>query len=72
MDQTVCSISLCVKIDSVQKYTQTNLKGMSVSVVGTKLWNELDSNLRNIKNMLLFKNKLKWDVGLLPTYVSHD
>ena len=39
----------------VQKYTRTNLKAMSVSVVGAKLWNELDSNLRNIKNILLFK-----------------
>ena len=30
---------------------------MSVSVVGAKLWNELDSNLRNTKTILLFKNK---------------
>ena len=28
---------------------------MYVSVVGSKLWNELDSNLRNIKTILLFK-----------------
>ena len=28
---------------------------MSVSVVGAKLWNELDSNLRNTKTILLFK-----------------
>ena len=39
-------------------------------MVGAKLWNELDSNLRNIKTILLFKNKFKW--GVLPTYVSHD
>ncbi len=37
------------KKDFVQKYTLTNLEAMSVSVVGAKLWNELDSNLRNIK-----------------------
>ena len=38
------------KIDFVQKYTRTNIKAMSVSVVGAKLWNEIDSNLRNTKN----------------------
>ena len=53
MNQTVCLI--CVKKDFVQKYTRTNLKAMPVSVVGAKLWNELDSNLRNIKTILLFK-----------------
>ena len=41
----------------VHKYTRTNLKAMSVSVVGGKLWNELDSNLRNTKTILLFKKK---------------
>ena len=46
-----------------------NLKAMSVSVVGAKLWNELDSNLRNTKIILLFKKKIKW--GVLPTYVLH-
>ena len=35
--------------------TRTNLKAMSVSVVGAKLWNELDSNLRNLTTILLFK-----------------
>ena len=54
----------------LHKYTRTNLKVMSVSVVGAKPWNELDSNLRNIKTILLFKKKFKW--GVLPTYVSHD
>ena len=58
------------KKDFVHKYTRTNLKAMSVSVVGAKLWNELDSNLRNTKTILLFKKKFKW--GVLPTYVSHD
>ena len=56
MNQTVCLI--CVKKkDFVHKYTRTNLKAMSVSVVGAKLWNELDSNLRNTKTILLFKKK---------------
>ena len=55
MNQTVCLI--CVKKDSVglQKYTRTNTKAMSVSVIGAKLWNELDSDLRQIQNILLFK-----------------
>ena len=35
VNQTVCLI--CVKKDLVQKYTRTNLKAMSVSVVGAKL-----------------------------------
>ena len=52
MNQTAGLI--CVKKD-VQKYTGTNLKAMSVSVVGAKLWNELDSNLRNTKTILLLK-----------------
>ena len=42
---------------------------MSVSVTGAKLWNELDSDLRHITNILLFKFFLKW--GILPTYVYH-
>ena len=32
---------------------------MSVSVIGAKLWNELDSDLRHLKNILLFKKKIK-------------
>ena len=57
VNQTVCLIG--VKKDVVQKYTRTNLKAFSVSVIGAKLWNELDSNIRNIKIVLLFKkNKM--------------
>ena len=52
VNQTVCLI--CVKKqDFVHKYTRTNLKAISVSGVGAKLWNELDSNLRNTKTILL-------------------
>ena len=53
------------KKDFVHKYTRTNIKAMSVSVIGATLWNELDSDLRHIAHILL----LKW--GMLPTYVSH-
>ena len=71
---TVCEpnslFNMRKKKDFVQKYTRTNLKAMSISVVGAKLRNELDSNLRNIKTILLFKKKFKW--GELPTYLSHD
>ena len=45
-----CLFNMRKKIDFVQKYTRTNIKAMSVSVVGAKLWNELDSNLRNTNN----------------------
>ena len=58
-DSSACDISGLIE-----------LKLMSVSVVGAKLWNELDSNLRNTKTILLFKKKFKW--GVLPTYISHD
>ena len=44
-----CLFNMRKKKDFVHKYTRTNLKAMSVSVVGAKLWNELDSNLRNTK-----------------------
>ena len=49
-----CLFNMRKKKDFVHKYTRTNLKAMSVSVVGAKLWNELDSNLRNTKTILLF------------------
>ena len=46
---TVCEpnylFNMREKKEFVQKYTRTNLKAMSVSVVGAKL----DSNLRKIK-----------------------
>ena len=42
-------------VQKTEKYTRTNIKAMSVSVIGAKLWNELDSDLRHIKNILLFK-----------------
>ena len=42
---------------------------MSVSVVGAKLWNELDSNLRNTKTILLvFKKKKSNGVYYPRTY----
>ena len=50
-----CLFNMRKKKDFVQKYTRTNIKAMSVSVIGAKLWNELDSDLRHIKNILLFK-----------------
>ena len=40
---------------------------MSVSAVGAKLWNELDSNLRKTKTILLFKKKSN-GVYYPPTY----
>ena len=50
-----CLFNMGKKKDFVHKYTRTNLKAMSVSVVGAKLWNELDSNLRNTTTILLLK-----------------
>ena len=56
------------KKDFVHKYTRTNLKAMSVSVVGGKLWNELDSNLRNTKTILLYLKKKSNGVYYPRTY----
>ena len=50
-----CLYNMRKKKDFVQKYSRTNIKAMSVSVIGAKLWNELDSDLRHITNILLFK-----------------
>ena len=72
---TVCepdSLFNTRKKKCVQKYTRTTLKAMSVSVVGAKLWNELDSNLRSIKTILLFKKNQMGCRPLPHTYVSHD
>ena len=44
-----CLFNMRKKKDVVHKYTRTNLKAMSASVVGAKLWNELDSNLKTQK-----------------------
>ena len=52
-----CLFNMRKRKDFVHKYTLTNIKAMSVSVVGAKLWNELDSNLRNTTTILLFKKK---------------
>ena len=48
------------------KYIRTNLKALSVSVGGAHLWNEVDSNLRNTKNILLFQHFKR---GVLSTYI---
>ena len=53
------------------KYTLTNLKAMSVSVVGAKLWNELDCNLRNTKTIWPFK-KNQMGRTTHVAYVAHD
>ena len=49
-----CLFNMRTKKDFVQKYTRTNIKAMSVSVTGAKLWNELDSDLRH--NNFFMKN----------------
>ena len=33
---------------------------MSTNVTGVKLWNELDSKIRNSKSLNVFKKKLKY------------
>ena len=45
---------------------------MSVSVIGAKLWNELDSDLRHIKNMLLFKKNSNGAYYPRTYHMSHE
>ena len=45
LNNALLSVYQTACIMRAQKSTRTHLKAMSVSVVGAKLWNELDSNL---------------------------
>ena len=45
---------------------------MSVSVFGAKLWNELDSDLRHIKNILLFKKNQNGAYYPRRYHISHE
>ena len=45
---------------------------MSVSVIGAKLWNELDSDLRHIKKILLFKKILNGAYNPRTYHMSHE
>ena len=61
------------KIQDIHKYGTRNrekmfvygsnsrLKQMSTNVTGVKLWNELDSKIRNSKSLNVFKKKLKYE-----------
>ena len=41
------------------KSVHTNLKSTSVNVIGVKLWNNLDKEIRNSASLSIFKRKLK-------------
>ena len=69
---TVCEPNCLFNIrkkDFVQKCILTNLKAMSVSVVGAKLWKG-SILVYETRNLFCNLKKFKW--GVLPRYVSHD
>ncbi len=41
------------------KFCHTKRKAMSISIIGVKLWNQLDINVHNIKSTNTFKRKMK-------------
>ena len=51
-------------------YIRTNLKALSVSVGVANLWNEVDSNLRNTKNILLSKTFQKGCTINIHNYIT--
>ncbi len=41
-----------------QKKVRTTLKSFSMSVNGVKMWNKLDDEVKNAKNLGAFKNEI--------------
>jgi len=41
------------------KFYKTKTKLMSISIMGVKLWNQLDANVRNVKTINIFKHIIK-------------
>ena len=44
------------------KSVNTNLKSTSINVIGVKLWNNLDKEIRNSASIDIFKRRLKFNV----------
>ena len=47
---------------SLLKSVNTNLKSTSINVIGVKLWNNLDKEIRNSASIDIFKRRLKFNV----------
>ena len=50
------------KIDFVDKFARTNVRAMSMRIVGVKLWNALDDSLKNSKTRYIFSKSFKENV----------
>ena len=47
------------QIDFVDKFARTNVRAMSMRIVGVKLWNALDHSLKNSKTRYIFSKSYK-------------
>ena len=56
------------QIDFVDKFARTNVRAMSMQIVGVKLWNALDHCLKNSKTRCIFSKSYKENV--LRSYYS--
>ena len=58
------------QIDFVDKFARTNVRAMSMRIVGVKLWNALDHCLKNSKTRCIFSKSFKENV--LKSYYYND
>ena len=47
------------QIDFVDKFARTNVRAISMRIVGVKLWNVLDHSLKNSKTRYIFSKSYK-------------
>ena len=59
------------QIDFVDKFARTNVRAMSMRIVGVKLWNALDHCLKNSKTRCIFSKSYKENV-LLKDRATND
>ena len=50
------------QIDFLDKFARTNVRAMSMRIVGVKLWNDLDHCLKNSKTRCIFSKSYKENV----------
>ena len=58
------------QIDFVDKFARTNVRAMSMQMVGAELWNALDHCLKNSKTRYIFSKSYKENV--LRSYYYND
>ena len=60
------------QIDFVDKFARTNVRAMSMRIVGVKLWNALDHCLKNSKTRCIFSKSYKENVLRSCYYNDHN